>query len=440
MSAAGLLDAPGAHPRVHPRAAPDFDRAEPGAAGRRARERVFLAAIVLLNYTLFRPSPVDVAFALAFALTAFCRQRLTLSALAYLLLVFVWFASLFQASMRFLDDEDVVFQMQKIGFAISIGLCACLVAVHWDGGRLRLFLRVWIVSALIAASLGIAGFVTGSEDLTWDGRAKGLFDDPNMYGAFLLPGLVGCVHGLLTGEGRRPLLAAAFLWLTLGILLSFSRVAISIYAILVVVQLVLLNRRALLRMTVYGAGAALALALVAALAASFLDGFDDKVLDRFTFAKDYDLGEQGRLGRYVGSIDFILSHPRGLGLLQFERLFPEPIHNIWISSFMNYGWSAGFAFTLIVMFAVIGSIRNYRLTRDPVCLTILLAWLGIATCAMLHEAERWRHLWLMTGLVWGVNPRAWALPGRADLPGVARRVPSSEPARPASPVGVRAAA
>lgn len=426
-------------------AAPALSAPRPGApalpvhAGRRLRDWVFLAALVLLNYTLFRPSPVDVAFVLAFALTLFCHQRFTLGAVGYYLLAFVWFGSLFQASMRFLDDEDVVYQMQKIGFAVSISLCACLIAVHWGGERLRVFLRVWIVSALIAATLGIAGFVTGSEDLTWDGRAKGLFDDPNMYGAFLLPGVLGCVHGLLTGEGRRLPLAAAFLWLTLGMLLSFSRVAISTYAVLVVVQLVLLNRRALPRLAAYGFFAALALAFVGALAAFFLDGFDDKVLDRFTLAKDYDLGEQGRLGRYVGSIDFILRFPRGLGLLQYERMFPEPIHDIWISSFMNYGWSAGFAFTLIVMFAVIKSVRNYRLTRDPVCLTILLAWAGIAACAMLHEAERWRHLWLMTGLVWGVNPRNWALPGRADLPGSADTA-SSAPARPAFPVAARAAA
>ena len=46
--------------------------------------------------------------------------------------------------------------------------------------------------------------MTGSEDLTWDGRAKGFLDDPNMYGAFLLPGIIGCMHILARG-GRRAL-------------------------------------------------------------------------------------------------------------------------------------------------------------------------------------------------------------------------------------------
>ena len=377
------------------------------SGARRAREFFFLTAIVLMNYTLFRPSPVDVSFTIALALTVFCRQRITFGTFAYLALVLTWLSAMVLSSLRFIEDEDVTYQITKISFASSIGICASLLAAHWSGAKLRLFLRVWIFGALIAATLGIVGFAGGVEDFIWDGRAKGLFDDPNMYGAYLLPGILACVHALLTGEGRRGYHMLAGLWLTLGLLLSFSRVAISAGLVLVALQLVILNRRALARTLVYGAGAVVAVLVLGLVAAIFIDGFDDKVLDRFTLAKDYDLGEQGRLGRYVGSIAFILSFPGGLGLLQYERMFPEPIHNIWISSFMNYGWAAGFAFTLMVMFGLVNAARTYRLTRDPICLTILFAWLGIASCAMLHEAERWRHLWLMTGLVWGLHPRNW---------------------------------
>ncbi len=37
----------------------------------------------------------------------------------------------------------------------------------------------------------------------------------------------------------------------------------------------------------------------------------------------------------------------------------------------------------------------------------MLGWLGIVFCAFLHEAERWRHMWLTMGLIWGLNPRNW---------------------------------
>lgn len=381
----------------------------PGNRARSARDFFFLFAIVLLNYTLFRPSPVDVSFTVALLLALIARQRITTGAFFFLTLILAWLCSLYFASFPYADDEDVMYQIWKISFATTIGLGACLAAVHWGARALRRFLRVWIFSGLIAATLGILGFVGGIEDFVWDGRAKGLFDDPNMYAAFLIPAVLGCLHFLSLGEGRRWIYALCLPWLTLGMLLSFSRVGIVATFLLSALLVMILNRRALTRVAVYGSLAVVVVAVIVGLSALFFDGFDDKLLDRLTLAKDYDLGEQGRLARYAGSLNFILAVPRGFGLLQYEKMFPEPIHNIWISSFLNYGWTGGFAFTLLVMFAVFLSLRNFRATRDPVCLTVLLAWLGILACAVLHESERWRHLWLMTGLLWGIHPANWGV-------------------------------
>jgi hypothetical protein len=384
-----------------------------GWQGRRIRTFVFLLAILLVNYTLFRPSPVDIAFATAFALTVFCRQQITPTAFAFFVLIFIWHISMMSASLRFADDEEVVYQMAKISYAISIGLCACLVAVHWTSAQLHRFLAVWILSTTIASTLGILGFSLGIPDFTWDGRAKGLLDDPNMYGAFLLPALFGCIYFVHLGR-RRSLYLGCLAWITLGLMLSFSRVAIVAYLLLGAILVFILNRRALLRVVLYAAAGGVVVAVVGVCAALFIEGFDDKLLDRFTFAKDYDLGEQGRLARYAGSIAFILEHPRGMGLLQYEKIFPEPIHNIWISSFMNFGWAAGFAWSMLVVFSITISIRNYRRTGDLICLVLLFGWIGILLCALLHEAERWRPLWLITGILWGVNVRNW--PPRAPAP------------------------
>jgi hypothetical protein len=384
-----------------------------GWQGRRIRTFVFLLAILLVNYTLFRPSPVDIAFATAFALTVFCRQQITPTAFAFFVLIFIWHISMMSASLRFADDEEVVYQMAKISYAISIGLCACLVAVHWTSAQLHCFLAVWILSTTIASTLGILGFSLGIPDFTWDGRAKGLLDDPNMYGAFLLPALFGCIYFVHLGR-RRSLYLGCLAWITLGLMLSFSRVAIVAYLLLGAILVFILNRRALLRVVLYAAAGGVVVAVVGVCAALFIEGFDDKLLDRFTFAKDYDLGEQGRLARYAGSIAFILEHPRGMGLLQYEKIFPEPIHNIWISSFMNFGWAAGFAWSMLVVFSITISIRNYRRTGDLICLVLLFGWIGILLCALLHEAERWRPLWLITGILWGVNVRNW--PPRAPAP------------------------
>jgi hypothetical protein len=368
------------------------------------RNFLFLLAVILLNYTLMRPSPVDIAFTLALVASALCNQRLTGSTLVFLTLVFVWTFGLYSSSMPYAGDQEVALQLFKITYAISIGVCASLVVAHWSKADLERFLRVWIFSAMVATTLGTIGFATGSEALTWDGRAKGFFDDPNMYGAFLIPALLGSLYFFNSGRNTK-LYGFCLLVITLGLLLSFSRVAIAAGLMLSLAFVLIVNREAMFRTLISLFGGLFGFLILAALAAIFMEGFDDKVLDRLTLAKEYDLGEQGRLNRYLTSFDLMMQNPQGLGTLQFALKFPEPIHNIWLSSFMNYGWAAGIAWSYLVLFGIIKNIRSYRLSNDPIFLLLMFCWLGIVSCALLHEAERWRHLWLFSGLIWVVSVR-----------------------------------
>lgn len=369
-----------------------------------ARNFFFLLAVVLLNYTLLRPSPVDICFTLALLASIFCNQKLTPSSLVFMTLVLVWTFGLYSSSMPYADDEEVTLQLFKITYAISIGICATLVVTHWSRAHLERFVRVWILSAMIAALLGVIGFAAGMDELTWDGRAKGFLDDPNMYGAFLIPGLLGSLYFFNARRSPR-LFGGCLLFLTLGLLLSFSRVAIAGGLLLSLAFVLIVNRRAMFPTLISLLGGVFAFMVLAALAAIFMEGFDDKVLDRLTLAKEYDLGEQGRLNRYLTSFELMMKQPQGLGTLQFGLMFPEPIHNIWLSSFMNYGWAAGFAWSYLVLFGILKSVRNYRISDDPLYLLLLFCWLGILACALLHEAERWRHLWLFTGLIWALSIR-----------------------------------
>lgn len=381
---------------------PGYDAKALSAHMRQTRNFFFLMAVVLLNYTLLRPSPVDVSFTIALLLTIFCSQRFSPNTLSFLTLVFIWTIGLLFSSMPHAGDPEVVMQLFKICYAISIGVCAALVVTHWTKRNFQRFLRVWIGSAIIASTLGTIGFAGGIGEFTWDGRAKGLFDDPNMYGAFLIPALLSSLYFLFLGRSRL-IYGACTIWLTLGVLLSFSRIAIAACFMLAIAFLLIVNRQAMLRTLLSIAGVAAAVLAVGAFAAVLIDGFDEKVLDRLTFAKEYDLGEQGRLRRYLTSFDLMMDSPLGLGTLQYQKMFPEPIHNIWLSSFMNYGWGAGFAWSCLVLFGVVRMVAAYRRTRDPLIVTLLFCWLGILACALLHEAERWRHLWLFTGLIWGTT-------------------------------------
>ncbi|HRJ69271.1 MAG TPA: O-antigen ligase family protein [Beijerinckiaceae bacterium] len=372
-----------------------------------------LFAVILVNFTLTRPSPVDIAFALALAMTPFCAQKMTRRGIVFLALIVAWWTGMMVSSWPHSYDEDVVYQLTKTSYAISIGITACLVSMHWTRDQVERLFQFWIFSASIAATLATIGFALQIEDLVWDGRGKAFLDDPNMYAAFVLPAFLGCIYFILTGRNRK-LYSALLGLMVVGLLVAFSRVAIAAALGTGLALTVILNRRLLVKTsTALFIVGALAVAVGAVAILSFPE-FAEKLADRATLAKDYDSGETGRLARYLKSFNLMLDHPEGMGVLQFEKIFPEPIHNFWLGSFVNYGWLAGFAWTFIVYFGLALTIRNYRHTGDNLMLLVFLSWLAIFGCALLHEAERWRHLWFFTGIMWGVTARNW--PQRARVP------------------------
>jgi hypothetical protein len=365
---------------------------------------VFLAAVLAINYTLLRPSPVDVLFTLALLGTVCTHQILTRNILILNGILLLWLGSLYVSSIALFNDPEVVLMAQKITYAISIATCASLVGANWDERDLTRFLKAIVASTTIAAVLGIVGFLLQIDELTWDGRAKGLLDDPNMYAAFLLPGVMSCMYLLSRGESRALYLPPLVL-LLFGLVMGFSRAGLGSLTVWGTTYYLILNRRNLPKAIFYALAAVAAVVCAVAVASLFDPEIGAKIADRSTVAKEYDLGHGGRYSRYELAWPLILSHPLGLGLLEIDRIFDEPIHNIWISSFLNYGWVAGLAFTVLLAGTVTISLRNYRVTRHPICLCVFFCWLAIQNCALLHEAERWRHLWLFVGLAWGLNAR-----------------------------------
>lgn len=385
---------------------------------RRWVNATFFVAVIAVNFTLSRPSPVDILLIVALLMSVAAGQFVTVSVLALLGLLATWLTSLYISSFGLVDDPEVTYQMLKITFAVSIGICSALVSSHWSRLDVDRFLRFYILSACIAAALGTAGFLLSIEDLTWDGRGKGLFDDPNMYAAFLSPAILACVYQLHQPGRRRLVYAAALALLVVGQLMSFSRVSIVGCAIWTLVFYLFLQRHDLKRAVARALILVLAVTAVVGVAAVSDPDFADKLADRSTIAKDYDLGHGGRYSRYALSIPIILDNPLGIGLLQVERIFDEPLHNIVLNSFMNFGWLAGFTLLAIVIVSITISVTNYRRSRDPIFLFMLICWASIFTAALVHEAERWRHLWLFTGLVWGLRPRLLAA-GAAAAPSAA---------------------
>ena len=374
------------------------------AAGERLRNAVFLLGVVAINYTWSRPSPVDGIFLCALLLTLVSEQRLNLRNLIMFLLIGTWLFSVFVSSVSLIDNPLVVFQFIALTSVVLIGITSSLVANGWRRADLERFVKVYVFANVIAAIVGIYGFVSQNPSLTWAGRPTGFLDDPDMFGVFLIPGILGSLY-MIAQKRSRYWYAGALALLSIALLLSFSRAAIVSALLFGGASFLYFNRRNLFKASLV----AFVVVLVLSVPCLFLyltnDTFAEMLTGRFKIAEEYDLGYFGRYNRYLLSVPLILDHPLGLGLFEIDKIFPEPIHNIWISSFLNYGWLAGFAWTLLMILSVQQAWYNWKRSGDELFLLILFCWLSVMSCAMLHQAERWRFLWLFTGMLWGLNYR-----------------------------------
>ncbi len=372
------------------------------------RNLLFLTAVLAMNFTLMRPSPVDLLYITSFLMSLiymalFPEKEVTRRFVMLTLLLGSWAMSYFIASSGHLGEDTVNFELLAKTFAISIAIIGAFVSMTWGQRHFETFMKVYIASAVTAATLGTIGFLTQMELLTWDGRAKGLIDDPNMYGSFLIPAVVFCIYFLARGKRGKVLLSGAMAIVLLGILLSFSRIAIVATLFVVAVYVFIYNRRNPRRLLLIAGGFAFTLILLSALASLLSPEFLEKLLGRMTFAESYDLGEEGRYHRYLLVLPMILQNPIGLGVLQLEKIFPEPIHDIWLSSFVNYGWTGGISYLALAIGSVVVTLRNIQQTKNEIVIALFISLLGIIMCSSLHEGEHWRHAWLFYGLVWGFS-------------------------------------
>lgn len=409
------------------------------------RNFVFMIAVIAMNYTISRPSPVDLLYITSFLFTVLYiavseKRQVTRRAVFLTLLVGTWAVSYTIASLPHFGEEvgnlnglrdSVNFELIAKTFAISIGVISAFVSMSFDRRRFETFMKVYIASCVMAAILGTIGFVLQLDLLTWDGRARGLLDDPNMYGSFLLPSAIFCVYFLSRPKQRGKLLVlGALAIILLGVMLSFSRIA-QVATFSCMFGYVAFNYRRRPQRLILIVGTLLVSALtIFAILSLVSPEFTTKFLGRFTLAEPYDLGSEGRYARYLLVLPMIIQNPLGIGVLQLTKIFPEPIHDIWLSSFVNYGWVAGFTWIILAVSSVVVSILNYRRTGDEIVVAVLIGLVGIVWCASLHEGEHWRHMWLFYGLVWGLCPPnlspARQPPGRsAALP---RKAVATQPA------------
>lgn len=378
-----------------------------------------LATLLLVAFIFFAcfafsdTSPYDVVAIPTIVLWLCLGLRLHRGMVPLLWLLILYVSAITVALMPFVDQPLPVTWTIQLAYLAITGVFFAMLFSDDTEARMELALKTFVASCLLSSAFGIVGYFgfIPTEDLFYKyGRASGTFQDPNVFGSFLTLGALYLMHGLLLGTSRRPILSSAILMVIVaGIFLSFSRgswggtliaVAVMVGSVYTTTPSARLRRRIVI-LTVL-AVAATAVAIVGLLS---IGDTAEMFSKRAAVTQDYDTGETGRFGNQMRGLAMLLDEPLGMGPLRWRLIFALEPHNTYIGSFANGGWLAGVTFiglaltTSVVGFRLMRRDTPYRRHAQIVWPALLMFFLQ----AVQIDIEKWRHVYMMLGMVWGLE-------------------------------------
>lgn len=184
--------------------------------------------VFLSGFVISEPAPYELMMVGQVAIWFLLGLRLsrTVVLLLCLLLAFNVGGYLSLTTMANLDEGPLYLAVSTFLALTSVFYAAIIEDKHQ---RLLLIFRAWLAAALITSLLGIIGYfhaIPGFEVFTLYDRAKGAFQDPNVFGPFLVTPSLYLIYGLLSGKAMHaPWRILGLLILSLAVFLSFSRAA-----------------------------------------------------------------------------------------------------------------------------------------------------------------------------------------------------------------------
>jgi hypothetical protein len=316
-------------------------------------------------------------------------------------------------ALELFDDTVVLYWILTSWYMAIAAIFFALVLSEDTAGRLDALSRGYLAGAIVASLAAIAGYFNlipgGADLLTYAGRARGTFKDPNVLGAFLIFPALYALQRILEGSFRSALCnGIAFGILSLAVFIAFSRAAWGTLAGSALLMIVLMfitassphKRFRIVTLTILAV--ALAIAAVAVLLS--FDSIANLFKERASFNQPYDSGRFGRFGRHLLGAAMALDYPLGIGPLQFRRFFPEDTHNSFLNAFMSGGWLSGILYPVLVFTTAIYGARNV-LKRTPWQKTYIAIFSTLFVTLLesfIIDTDHWRHYYLLLGVTWGI--------------------------------------
>jgi hypothetical protein len=380
-------------------------------------------AFVLLGVVLVEPAPSDGVFVVLMAI-ALVGRRFRLAAVPFPVIAALGTLAAFNllSAVQVPDPERAASYFLISGFVAAMALWLSGYVV--TRGRARLVVRAYLVAAVSSAALGVLALfapLPGAEVLAEGGRARALFQDPNVFGPFLIPALLIVTEEILQPRllsARLPTKAVIAAILALGVLFSYSRGAWLSLAVAVIVMGVVLSLRRGGARRALGLLAIAAVAAVVVAATVVLTGSGDFLAER---AQPQAYDEQRFSGQRAG-LEPALRYPFGAGPGQFESIAGISAHSSYARVLGEQGFPGLLVLLALLGFTLALALRNAIVGRDTYgigSVALLAAWCGLLANSFVVDTLHWRHLWIVAALIWAGAMRRYrpgtSLPVRAGV-------------------------
>ncbi|MEM5584077.1 O-antigen ligase family protein [Roseibium sp. AS2] len=368
-------------------------------------------AVFLSGFVIEEPAPYELYMALLTVVWLACGLRLRREFGPLIICLMLYVAGGVASVPMAREMGDAIMYIAISGFlAVTAIFYAAIIAD--DPTRCRVIQNGYTVSAVLVAAIGIAGYFKlfpGAEYFTLYDRARGTFQDPNVFGPFLVLPTVLLIRKLLTDSVLRNLhLLVPLAILLLAIFLSFSRGAWgALFASVLLVYFLALvgehsgaRKARLVFLGIFGVLAVFALVA----AALSIDTVADMFEQRARLVQEYDGARLGRFARYALGFELVMEYPLGLGPLEFNKFFPEDEHNVYLKGFTTYGWLGGTVYILMAVWTLCAMVPLLFRARP---------WTGFTQCifavfaahlvlSVVIDTDHWRHMYMLYGLAWGL--------------------------------------
>jgi hypothetical protein len=366
--------------------------------------------VFLSGFVINEPAPYEVFMAglIGFWFILGLRISRTTAVLLSFMLLYMVGGILSLTQMAAIGDAPIYLAVTFFLTLTSVFFCAI---IEEDHRRLTLIFNAWTFSAVVTAMLGILGYFRafpGSEIFTRYDRAMGAFQDPNVFGPFLIAPSLYLLHGILTGKlVHLPVRGLALGIIAFGVLLSFSRAAWAMFlfsAMMMVLIMFIKERSGALRLRILIITlSGIVLGVLTIVIALQIPQVSDLLTSRTKLVQEYDGDRLGRFARHQIGFLNAMSQPLGIGPMVFSTIFPEDEHNIWLKSLTTYGWLGLITYLGLVWTSLWFGFK-YMLRDRPWQPYLVAAWITLCGHELIGnviDTDHWRHHFVLFGIVWG---------------------------------------